>query len=108
MKKEIKFRENTVVMKCVAMSHSSVGGEYELKLAKKEEFNLDSIWQNIKDAGYELEEKRDRSMSLKKGDIVITILKKGNMLIQDLLPDTHEAAMQIGEELINAEQLGAN
>jgi hypothetical protein len=104
MKKGIKYKERELIMKCIEMSHSSVGGEYEIGFSEKMELNLDNIWKKLGSSRYELEEKNDRSLSLTYNNTVITILKKGRMLIQDLLPDTFEEAIKIGEELINAEQ----
>jgi len=104
MKKGIKYKDGELIMKCVEISHSSVGGEYEIGFSEKMELNLDNIWQKLRHSGYELEEMSDRSLSLVHNNAVITILKKGKMLIQDLLPDTFEEATKIGGELINAEQ----
>ena len=104
MKKGIKYKDGELIMKCVEMSHSAVGGEYEIGFSEKMELNLDNIWQKLRNSGYELEEMTDRSLSFVYNHAVITILKKGKMLIQDLLPDTFEEATKIGEELINAEQ----
>lgn len=104
MKKGIKYKDGELIMKCVEMSHSSVGGEYEIGFSEKMELNLDNTRQNLSNSGYELEEMTDRSLSFVYNHAVITILKKGKMLIQDLLPDTFEEATKIGEELINAEQ----
>ena len=108
MKKALKFRGRDIVMKCLEMSHSAVGGEYEIGFSEKIELNLGNICENVKNSGYELEEMTDRSLSLLYNNAVITILKKGSMLIQDLLPDTFEEAIKIGEELINAEQWSEN
>lgn len=104
MKKGVKYKEKELIMKCVEMSHSAVGGEYEIGFSKKIELNLDNIWKKLKNSGYELEGMNDRSLSLVYNNAVITILKKGRILIQDLLPDTFEEAIKIGEEMINAEQ----
>jgi hypothetical protein len=105
MKKEIKYRDRKLILKCVEMSHASVGGEYEIKLSEVLELNLENIIKKLETKGYELEEMNIRSLSLNYNNAVITILKKGSMLIQDLLPDTYEEAIKIGEELINAEQM---
>jgi hypothetical protein len=86
------------------MSHPSVGGEYEIGFSEKMELNLDNIWNKLVSSGYELEEMNNRSFSLTYNITVITILKKGKMLIQDLLPDTFEEVLKIGEGPINAEQ----
>ena len=104
MKKGIKYKERDLIMKCVEMSHSAVGGEYEIGFSEKIELNLDNIWKKLENSGYELEEMNDRSLSLAYNNAVITILKKGRILIQDLLPDTFEEAIKIGEEMISAEQ----
>ncbi|MCP3888323.1 MAG: hypothetical protein GY702_05550 [Desulfobulbaceae bacterium] len=106
MKKGFKYKERELILKCVEMSHSAVGGEYEINLSEKIEFNLDNIWKKLGNSKYELEEMNDRSLSLVYNNAVITILKKGRILIQDLLPDTFEEAIKIGEEMINAEQVG--
>lgn len=103
MKKGINYKERAVTMKCIEMSHSSVGGEYEIGFSEKIEFNLRKIWKKLKSSGYELEEMKDRSLTLSYNDAVITILVKGRILIQDLLPDTFEEAIKIGEKVINAE-----
>jgi hypothetical protein len=58
----------------------------------------------MEEYGYELEEMTDRSLSFVYNNSVVTILKKGRILIQDLLPDTFEEAIKIGEEMINAAQ----
>ena len=104
MKKGVKYKERELIMKCVEMSHSAVGGEYEIGFSEKIELNIDNIWEKLGSSGYELEEINDRSLSLVYNNTVITILKKGRILIQDLLPDTFEEAIKIGEEMINAEQ----
>ena len=104
MKKGVTYKEKELILKCVEMSHSAVGGEYEIGFSRKIELNLDNIWKKLKNSGYELEEMNDRSLSLAYNNAVITILKKSRILIQDLLPDTFEEAMKIGEEIINAEQ----
>jgi len=106
MKKEIKFNEKRLILKCVEMSHASIGGEYEIKFSEKLDLNLGNILKRLEGSGYTLEEMKEGSLSLNYNNAVITILKKGNMLIQDLLPDTYEEAINIGEELINAEQMG--
>ena len=108
MKKVIKYKERELIMKCIEMSHSSVGGEYEIKFSEKMELKLDNIWKKLGGSGYELGERNDRSLSLTYNNAVITILKKGRMLIQDLLPDTFDEAIKIGEELINAEKESEN
>ena len=108
MKKGIKYKERELIMKCAEMSHSSVGGEYEIGFSEKIELNLDNIWKKLGSSGYELEEMNDRSLSLTYNNAVITILKKGRILIQNLLPDTFEEAIRIGEELINAEHGSEN
>jgi len=104
MKKGIKYKGGELIMKCAEMSHSSVGGEYEIGFSEKMELNLDNICKKLGSSGYELEEMNERSLSFVYNNAVITILKKGKILIQDLLPDTFEEAIKIGEELINAEQ----
>jgi len=104
MKKGVKYKEKELIMKCIQMSHSAVGGEYEIGFSKKIELNLHNIWKKLKNSGYELEEMTDRSLSFVYNDAVITILKKGRMLIQDLLPDTFEEAVRIGKVVLNAEQ----
>ena len=104
MKKAIRFKGRDITMKCVEMSHASVGGEYEIGFSEKMELSLDVIISNLANSGYELEEMTNGSLSLIYNRAIITILKKGRMLIQDLLPDTFEEAMKIGEEIINAEQ----
>lgn len=106
MKKRFKYKEKEIVMKCVEMSHSAVGGEYEIGFKEKIEMNLDNIRKKLVSSGYELEKINDRSLSLVHDNAVITVLKKGRILIQDLLPDTFEKAIKIGEEIINAEQDG--
>lgn len=108
MKKEIKYRDRKLIMKCVEMSHASVGGEYELRFSEKLDLDLETILKALEGSGYSIEEKKDRSLSLNYNSAIITILKKGNILIQDLVPDTYEEAINIGEELINAEQMGKN
>ena len=104
MKKGIKYKERELIMKCAEMSHSSVGGEYEIGFSEKIELNLENIWKKLGSSGYDLEEMNDRSLSLTYNNAVITILKKGRILIQDLLPDTFEDAIKIGEELISVEK----
>ncbi len=104
MKKTVKYRGGDITMKCVEMSHSSVGGEYEIGFSEKIQLTLDDIRKNLKDSGYELEEMTDRSLSLIYNNAIVTILEKGRLLIQDLLPDTFEEAIKIGEEILNAEQ----
>ncbi|MGD8768931.1 MAG: hypothetical protein PVJ20_09030 [Desulfobacterales bacterium] len=104
MKKGVKYKEKELIMKCIQMSHSAVGGEYEIGFSKKIELNLDNIWKKMEEYGYELEEMTDRSLSFVYNNSVVTILKKGRILIQDLLPDTFEEAIKIGEEMINAAQ----
>lgn len=104
MKKGLRYKERELIMKCVEMSHASVGGEYEIGFSEKLEFNLENIWNNLKSSGYVLEEMNSRSLSLTYNKAAITILKKGRILIQDLLPDTFDEAIKIGEDLINAEQ----
>jgi hypothetical protein len=104
MKKTVRFRGMDVTMKCSEMSHSAVGGEYEIGLSPKMELDLGAIWQGLKNSGYELEERTDRSLSLLHNKSVITVLKKGRILIQDLLPDTFEKALILGEEVIHAAQ----
>lgn len=104
MKKTVNFRQRDITIKCFEMSHSAVGGEYEIGFSEKIELTLGNIWEKLRNSGYELEEMKDRSLSLLYNNAVITVLKNGRMLIQDLLPDTFEEAMKIGEEVINAEQ----
>jgi len=100
----VKLGGRDITMKCVEMSHSAVGGEYEIAFSEKVVFNLDNIWKKLRNSGYELEEMTDRSLSLLYNNAIITVLKKGRILIQDLLPDTFEEATKIGGEVINAEQ----
>lgn len=104
MKKTVRYKDRDIRMKCAEMSHSSVGGEYEIGFTGKLEFNLERVLRNLKDSGYELEKMTDHSLSLIYKKSVITILKKGRILIQDLLPDTFIEAVKIGEEVIHAEQ----
>jgi len=106
MKKAVKFRGQDITMKCVEMSHSAVGGEYEIGFSEKIQLPLDGIRKNLKNSGYELEEMTDKSLSLVYNNVVVTILEKGRLLIQDLLPDTFEEAMKIGQEVINAAEEG--
>jgi hypothetical protein len=108
MKKGIKYKERELILKCAEMSHSSVGGEYEIGFSKKIELNLDNVRKKLGSSGYELEEMNDRSLSLTYNNAVITILKKGRILIQDLLPDTFEEAIKIGEELTSIEMESDN
>jgi len=104
MKKKIKHKERELIMKCAEMNHSSVGGEYEIGFSEKIELNLENIWKKLGSSGYDLEELNDRSLSLTYNNAVITILKKGRILIQDLLPDKFDEAIKIGEELISVEK----
>ena len=104
MKKGIKYGERALIMKCVEMSHSAVGGEYEIGFSEKIQLNLDNIWNKLGSSEYVLEEMNDRSLSIICINAIITILKQARILIQDLLPDTFEEAIKIGEEIINAEQ----
>ncbi len=104
MKKAVKYKGRDITMKCVEMSHSSVGGEYEIGFSEKIQLSLDNIQKNLENSGYELEEMTDRSLSLVYNNAIVTVLEKGRLLIQDLLPDTFEEAIKIGEEIINAEQ----
>ena len=104
MKKAVKYKGRDITMKCVEMSHSSVGGEYEIGFSEKIQLSLDDIQKNLENSGYELEEMTDRSLSLVYNNAIVTVLEKGRLLIQDLLPDTFEEATKIGEEIINAEQ----
>jgi hypothetical protein len=106
MKKVITYGGEELVLKCVAMSHSSVGGEYEIKISKKLDLNLENLSKKLSGSNYQCEELKSRSLSLNHNNSTITILNKGSILIQDLLPDTYEEAIKIGEELINAEQMG--
>jgi hypothetical protein len=107
MKKTIKYKGRDITMKCVEMSHCSVGGEYEIGFCEKIQLSLDDIQKNLKNSGYKKEKMTDRSLSLVyNNSIVVTILKKGGLLIQNLLPDTFEEAVKIGEEILNAEQKG--
>ena len=104
MRKAIRYKDRDIRMKCTEMSHSSIGGEYEIGFSKKLDLNLERIAENLKVAGYELEKLTNRSLSLIYKNSAITILKKGSILIQDLLPDTFIEAVKIGEEVIHAEQ----
>lgn len=104
MKKRVKYKGRDISMKCIEMSHSSVGGEYEIGFSEKIELDLGNIWERLKSSGYELEEIKERSLSLLYKDAVVTVLKKGRILIQDLLPDTFKEAIRIGKEVTNAEQ----
>ncbi len=104
MKKAVKYKGRDITMKCVEMSHSSVGGEYEIGFSEKIQLSLDDIQKNLEGSGYELEGMTDRSLSLVYNNAIVTVLKKGRLLIQDLLPDTFEEAAKIGQAIINAEQ----
>lgn len=108
MKEDIKYKDRELTMKCVEMSHSSVGGEYEIGFSEKIELNLGNIRTALEGSGYGLEKKNNRSLSLNFNNSTITILKKGRILIQDLLPDVYEEAIKIGKEVMNAEQGGKN
>jgi len=104
MKKMVKYKGRDITMKCVEMSHSSVGGEYEIGFSDKIQFSLNDIQKNLENSEYGLKEITDRSLSLLYNNSIVTVLGKGRLLIQDLLPDTFEEAIKIGEEIINAEQ----
>jgi hypothetical protein len=104
MKRGLKHRGRFIVMKCVEMSHAAAGGEYEIGLSDRVDLDLDGITVNLAGSGYELEERKPNSVSLRRDTTVVTVLRTGRMLIQDLLPDTHEEALRIGEEVINAEE----
>jgi len=104
MKVEIIYNEKNIVMKCFEMSHSAVGGEYEISFSEKIELDLTDIWEKLKDSEYETEEKKERSLSFVRNNTTITILKKGRILIQNLLPDTFEEAIKIGKEVICAQE----
>ena len=104
MKKGIKYSGRDLIMKCAEMSHSAVGGEYEIGFSEKMEFNLDNMRKKLADLGYELEEIGDRSLSLTSNNAVITVLAKGRILIQDLLPDTFEEAVRIAKLVVDADQ----
>jgi hypothetical protein len=104
MKRGLKHRGRFIVMKCVEMSHAAAGGEYEIGLSDRVDLDLDGITVNLAGSGYELEERKPNSESLRRDTTVVTVLRTGRMLIQDLLPDTHEEALRIGEEVINAEE----
>ena len=104
MKRGLKHRGRFIVMKCVEMSHASSGGEYEIALSEKIELYLDGITANLTGSGYEVEERKPGAVSLRRGKAVVTVLRTGGMLIQDLVPDTYDEAMRIGEEIMNAEQ----
>ncbi|MBW2194266.1 MAG: hypothetical protein JRF37_01485 [Deltaproteobacteria bacterium] len=106
MKKAVKYRGRDIIMKCSEMSHSSVGGEYEIGFSEKMELNLGNIWKKLKNSGYQQVEVKDRSLSLLHDNAVVTVLKKGRILIEDLLPDTFEEAMKIGQEVINGAEEG--
>ena len=103
MKVNVTHKDKDLVMKCFEMSHSAVGGEYEIKLPKKTELDLKRISENLKDSGYDLEKITERRISLRHGQAMITVLRKGRILIEDLLPDTFDEAVNIGKEVINAD-----
>lgn len=102
MKKWIKYGGKDIIMKCVEMSHASAGGEYEIVLSEKIELDLDRIREKLENSGYELEKIEENSISLFCNNAVVTVLRKGGMLIEDLNPDTFEEAVKIGEEILNA------
>ena len=104
MKRGLKHRGRFIVMKCVEMSHAAAGGEYEIGLSDKVELDLDGIAANLGGSGYDLEERKSGSVSMRCEGTVVTVLQNGRMLVQDVLPDTHEEALRIGEEVLNAEQ----
>ena len=106
MKKTVKYKGRDIIMRCTEMSHSSVGGEYEIGFSEKMELNLGNILKKLKNSGYQQVEVKDRSLSLSRDNTVVTVLKKGRILIEDLLPDTFEEAVKIGEEVMNGEQEG--
>jgi len=100
----VKYKGRDLTIKCVEMSHSSVGGEYEIGFSEKMELSLDDIKNSLENSGYKLEAMSDHSLSLMYNRAVVTILRKGRILIQDILPDTFTEAIKIGEEIINAEK----
>ena len=104
MKRGLKHKGRFIVMKCVEMSHAAAGGEYEIALSDRVDLDLDRITAGLSGLGYELEDGKPGSVSLRRGGMVLTVLKTGAMLIQDVLPDTHEEALRIGEEVLNVEQ----
>jgi hypothetical protein len=104
VKREIKRRGKDIVIKCVEMSHSSAGGEYEIALDEEVELDLDTIARALENSGYHLEESRGQSLTLSYGDAMITVLRNGGILIEQLNPDAPAEAMRIAEEIMNAEQ----
>jgi hypothetical protein len=104
MEKAVKYKGEEITLKCVEMSHSSVGGEYEIVFSEEIGLDLDKIRRALENRGYQPEEVKDRSLSLLHKEAVITVLKSGGILLQDLVPDTPAEAMRIAEEIVNAAQ----
>jgi hypothetical protein len=100
MKVKSKYQGKDIVLSSFNLCHIEGHGDYEIFPEPKLALDMQEIAERMAGHGYKLQGMDRRICMLKKDHVELTIFPEGRMIIEQLIPDSDEAAFGIVKQIL--------
>ena len=104
MKLKLNYKGENLLLSTYNLCHIEGHGDYELFPSKPLALDLRVIAEKQKKYGWEIQGVDERIYMAKKGQVEVTLFPHGRVIIEQLIPDSDEAAMEIVKQMLEAEE----
>jgi hypothetical protein len=95
-----KYQGKDIVLSSFNLCHIEGHGDYEIFPEPRLALDMAEIAERMKAHGYAVQGMDRRICMLKKDHVELTIFPEGRMIIEQLIPDTDEAAFGIVKQIL--------
>jgi hypothetical protein len=103
VKLQLNYKGEPLLLSTYNLCHIEGHGDYELFPSKPLVLDLSAIAEKQKKQGWEIQGVDERIYMAKKGTVEVTLFPYGRVIIEQLIPDTDEAALDIVKQILDAE-----
>ncbi len=99
MIKRIKINGEEINLTIKELCHKEGYGNYKLTIEKKVKFNLEEMSKRLK-KDFEIDKVHKLFVIIKKPPLSISIAMHGRIMIEKVVPDSPERALEIAEDVL--------
>jgi hypothetical protein len=101
MKVKAKYHDKEIVLSSFNLCHIEGHGDYEIFPEPKLTLDMQEIAKRMEGHGYKLQGMDKRICMLKKDHVELTVFPEGRIIIEQLIPDSDEAAFGIVRQILD-------
>ncbi len=105
MKLKLNYKGETLLLNTYNLCHIEGHGDYELFPSTPLALDLRAIAERQQQCGWVTQGVDERIYMAKKGQVEVTLFPYGRVIIEQLIPDTEEAATEIVKQILGAEEI---